>query len=131
MSLLGNLKYLSATELISLIKNKDISPVELIEHTIKLIEKRNPSLNALIYFGFDDARKEAKKAEQLIMKKDVLGPLHGVPVGIKDLFDFKPGWITTFGGTEHLKKIFLTIIVFLQKELKRAEVLLSERQIVL
>ena len=68
MSLLGNLKYLSATELISLIKNKDISPVELIEHTINLIEKRNPSLNALIYFGFDDARKEAKKAEQLIMK---------------------------------------------------------------
>ena len=56
MSLLGNLKYLSATELISLIKNKDISPVELIEHTIKLIEKRNPSLNALIYLGFDDAR---------------------------------------------------------------------------
>ena len=104
MSLLGNLKYLSATELISLIKNKDISPVELIEHTIKLIEKRNPSLNALIYLGFDDARKEAKKAEQLIMKKDVLGPLHGVPVGIKDLFDFKPGWITTFGGVRAFKK---------------------------
>ena len=49
MSLLVNLKYLSATELISLIKNKDISPVELIEHTNKLIEERNPSLNALIY----------------------------------------------------------------------------------
>ena len=55
MSLLVNLKYLSATELISLIKNKEISPVELIEYTINLIEKRNPSLNALIYFGFDDA----------------------------------------------------------------------------
>tara|TARA_B100000470_G_scaffold13711_1_gene9361 strand:- start:1917 stop:3407 length:1491 start_codon:yes stop_codon:yes gene_type:complete len=104
MSLLVNLKYLSATELISLIKNKDISPVELIEHTIKLIEERNPSLNALIYLGFDDARKEAKKAEQLVMKKDVLGPLHGVPIGIKDLFDFKPGWITTFGGVRAFKK---------------------------
>ena len=85
MSLLVNLKYLSATELISLIKNKDISPVELIEHTIKLIEERNPSLNALIYLGFDDARKEAKKAEQLIMKKDVftLRRIRGNDRGIK------------------------------------------------
>ena len=38
------------------------------------------------------------------MKKNVLGPLHGVPVGIKDLFDFKPGWITTFGGVRAFKK---------------------------
>ena len=38
------------------------------------------------------------------MKKGVLGPLHGIPVGIKDLFDFKPGWITTFGGVRAFKK---------------------------
>jgi amidase/aspartyl-tRNA(Asn)/glutamyl-tRNA(Gln) amidotransferase subunit A len=73
------------------------------EATIALIEARNPSLNALIYLGFEDARREAKRAEKAVMDGDRLGPLHGVPSAIKDLFDFKPGWPTTFGGVRALK----------------------------
>src|SRR5690606_11123668 len=89
---------LTAAEQALRIRWRDFSPVELIEATIARIEKRNPSLNALIYLGFDDARREAKKAEDAVMKGGDLVPLHGVPSAIKDLFDFKPVWPTTFGG---------------------------------
>jgi len=97
------LAYLSAAELALRIRRKEISPVEVMERTIARIEARNPSLNALIYLGFDDARHAAKEAEAALMKGDAVGPLHGVPAAIKDLFDFKPGWPATFGGVRALK----------------------------
>jgi amidase/aspartyl-tRNA(Asn)/glutamyl-tRNA(Gln) amidotransferase subunit A len=75
-----------------------VSPVEVLEATIERIEARNPSLNALVYLGFDDARAAAREAEAALMSGEAVGLLHGVPAAIKDLFDFKPGWPSTFGG---------------------------------
>jgi len=95
--------YLSAAEMARRIRQREVSPVEVMEATIQRIEARNPSLNALIYLGFDDARRAAKAAEAAVMQGDPLPPLHGVPAAIKDLFDFKPGWPTTFGGVRALK----------------------------
>src|SRR5579875_1880790 len=54
--------------------------------------------NAFVYFGFDDARARAREAEQALLSGSTLGVLHGIPTAMKDLFDFKPGWISTFGG---------------------------------
>lgn len=90
--------YRTATELAADIAAGDLSPVELIEATIDLIDEREPSLNALVYRGFDSARAAAANAEAAVANGDDLGPLHGVPVVMKDLFDFKPGWPATFGG---------------------------------
>jgi amidase len=100
---LADIAYMSACELALRIRRRDVSPVEVIDAAIARIERRNPSLNALIYLGFEDARREARKAEDAVMKGGELGPLHGVPSAIKDLFDFKPGWPTTFGGVRALK----------------------------
>ena len=94
---------MSASETARLIAARKLSPVDVMEQTIARIERRNPSLNALIYLGFDDARRDAKIAEDAVMKGEALGRLHGVPSAIKDLFDFKPGWPTTFGGVRALK----------------------------
>src|SRR6187200_1206622 len=71
--------------------------------TIARIEARNPSLNALVFTAFDEARAAAREAERAVTSGAELGPLHGVPAAIKDLFDFKPGWPTTFGGVRALK----------------------------
>jgi amidase len=97
------LAYLSAGELALRIRSRELSPVEVVEAAIARIEARNPDLNAFIYLGFDDARERARAAEQAVVSGAELGPLHGVPTAMKDLFDFKPGWPSTFGGIRALK----------------------------
>jgi amidase/aspartyl-tRNA(Asn)/glutamyl-tRNA(Gln) amidotransferase subunit A len=98
-----DLAYTSATDIAAAIRSKEISPREVLEFFIKRIEARNPSLNALVFTAFDEARTAAKLAEEAVMRGDSLMPLHGVPIAIKDLFDFKPGWPATFGGIRALK----------------------------
>ncbi len=103
MTLSDELARLSAANLALRIRRRDLSPVEVVDAFIARIEARNPSLNALVYLGFEDARARARGAEQALMSGSALGPLHGVPTAIKDLFDFKPGWPSTFGGVRALK----------------------------
>lgn len=103
MSLADELAYVSATELALRIRQRTLSPVEVVDAVIARIEARNPSLNALVYVDFDGARAQAKKAERQLMSGEAIGPLLGVPAALKDLFDFKPGWVSTFGGIRALK----------------------------
>jgi amidase len=99
----GQFASMTAAETASLIRRRAISPVEVVEQSIARIEARNPSLNAFVFTAFDEARSRAREAEKLVMAGEPLGPLHGVPVAIKDLFDFKPGWPATYGGIRALK----------------------------
>ena len=99
--------YLSASELAFRIRRRDLSPVDVVDSVIKRIEQRNESLNAFVYKGFEDARAAAQSAEKQLYAGDAIGPLHGVPIAIKDLFDFKPGWPATMGGIRALKE-FIT-----------------------
>ncbi|MEO1193424.1 MAG: amidase [Pseudomonadota bacterium] len=103
---------MTAAEMALKIRQRQISPVELVEAAIARIEARNPSITAFVIMGFEDARKAAKEAEQAVMSGQPLGPLHGVPTAIKDLFDFKPGWRATLGGIralENFKTDFYTV----------------------
>ena len=97
------LAYMSAAEIADRVRRRLLSPVEIVDACIGRIERRNPSLNAFVFNGFDDARREAKAAEGAIMSGVAVGPLHGVPSAIKDLFDFKPGWPFTFGGVRAMR----------------------------
>jgi amidase len=97
------LAWTSAVELADRIRRRDLSPVELMTRTIARIEKRNPSLNAFVYVDFDQAMERARAAEAAVTSSATLGPLHGVPAAMKDLFDFKPGWPATFGGVRALR----------------------------
>ena len=90
--------YRSATDLAGAIAAGRISPVEVMEETLQLIETREPSLNAIVFRGFDEALDSARSAEEALARGESGGPLRGVPVLMKDLFDFKPGWPATFGG---------------------------------
>jgi amidase len=95
--------YVSAADLAERVRRKEISAVELMTATIQRIEKRNPSLNAFVFTDFDQAMERAKAADQAGTSGATLGPLHGVPTAMKDLFDFKPGWPSTFGGIRALR----------------------------
>src|SRR5918997_1528010 len=92
----------TVAELAARIREREVSPVEVVDETIARIEERNPSLGALVYLGFDDAREAAAAAERALTDGAEVGPLHGVPTAMKDLFDFKPGWPVTFGGIRAL-----------------------------
>ncbi|WCK52352.1 amidase [Aneurinibacillus sp. Ricciae_BoGa-3] len=95
--------YMSASQLASKIKTRELSPVEVTEAFITRIEERNKSLNSFVYFGYDDAMEKAKEAERAILAGEDVGLLHGVPTALKDLFGAKRGWVSTFGGIRALK----------------------------
>jgi amidase len=97
------LAYMGVSELSARIRKREISPVEIVETLIGRIEARNPSLNAFVYTDFDEARQRATAAEKAVMAGQEIGILHGIPSAIKDLFDFKPGWVSTFGGIRSFK----------------------------
>jgi amidase/aspartyl-tRNA(Asn)/glutamyl-tRNA(Gln) amidotransferase subunit A len=114
----------SATELAARIRHREVSPVEVVDACIDRIEARNPSLNAFVYLGFGDARQRAADAERAVMAGEDLGPLHGVPSAIKDLFDFKPGWPSTFGGIRALKDLRLDLYCIFAERMERAGAIL-------
>jgi len=93
----------SAAALAARIRRKEVSPIEVMTAAVARIEAHNPKINALIILHLDEALNAAKAAEAAIMRGESVGPLHGVPVAMKDCFDFKPGWVTTFGGVRGLK----------------------------
>src|SRR5258708_27789438 len=68
-------------------RDRSISPVELTHHCLVLIEKLNPALNAYITVTAESALERARVAEREIYRGAYLGPLHGIPIGLKDIFD--------------------------------------------
>jgi amidase/aspartyl-tRNA(Asn)/glutamyl-tRNA(Gln) amidotransferase subunit A len=110
----------SAASLASRIRRKEISPVEAVDDAIARIEANNSRLNALIIFGYEDARRAAKAATAAIMRGDAVGALHGVPIAMKDCFDFKPGWVTTFGGIRALKDYVVHAYCMFAERMERA-----------
>jgi Asp-tRNA(Asn)/Glu-tRNA(Gln) amidotransferase A subunit family amidase len=89
--------WLSATEAAGLIKQKKLSPVAYVDAVLARIERLQPTLNCFATVAADTARAAARDAEQAVMRGDALGPLHGVPVNIKDLID--TAGITTAHGS--------------------------------
>jgi aspartyl-tRNA(Asn)/glutamyl-tRNA(Gln) amidotransferase subunit A len=81
----ADLWYMTAIELTDAIRTKRVSPVEVVNAILSRIEQLNPRLNAFCLVTADAARQAAQAAEQAVMRGEPLGPLHGVPVSIKDL----------------------------------------------
>ena len=94
---MNELSELSASEARQLIGRGDISPTELLEACISRIEAVNPKVNAIVATDLKQARREAKIAENAVLAGNALPPLHGLPIGIKDLNATK-GLRTTWGS---------------------------------
>ncbi|HZT33798.1 MAG TPA: amidase family protein [Bryobacteraceae bacterium] len=71
----------------SLVRERAISPVELVEAHLRQIESRNPEINAFVVVLAEEARAAARCAEEAVTHGEPLGLLHGVPVTVKDSFD--------------------------------------------
>ena len=80
----SDIAFLSAAELASAIESKDVSPVDAVEAYLDRIERIDPKLNSYITVCPDDARRDAKQAEAEIQRGGYRGPLHGIPIAVKD-----------------------------------------------
>src|SRR4051812_22030266 len=103
MALSDEIAYLSATELAAQIRARRVSPLEVVDATSERIAARNPSLNALVFEAFDEARDAAREAQRRLATGEATGPFHGVPTATKDLYGFVPGWPATYGGIPALR----------------------------
>ncbi|MCH8182051.1 MAG: amidase [Proteobacteria bacterium] len=88
---------LSAVEARRLIGEKKLSPVELLDSCIARIDAVDPAVNAMVATCYPRAREEARAAELAVIRGETLGPLHGLPLGVKDL-NLTEGLRTTFGS---------------------------------
>ncbi|MEA2786662.1 MAG: amidase [Candidatus Eremiobacteraeota bacterium] len=88
---------LSATELLRLIRSKEVSAREVTAAHLARIERLNPYLNAIVTLDADGALAAAQRADEAHARGDALGLLHGLPVAHKDLF-LTRGMRTTFGS---------------------------------
>jgi Asp-tRNA(Asn)/Glu-tRNA(Gln) amidotransferase A subunit family amidase len=92
----GNIEAQSLGKLAELIRTRAISPVDLVDSYLRRVEKLNPRLNAIVTLA-PDAMERAKEAEAGVTRGDSLGPLHGVPVTVKDTIE-TAGLRTTSGS---------------------------------
>ncbi len=83
------LHYLTITEAQRLIRAKEVSPLELTQAHLDRITQIDPKLNAFLTVTIEAALQQARAATDTIMRGDDLGLLHGIPIGLKDLFDLK------------------------------------------
>jgi aspartyl-tRNA(Asn)/glutamyl-tRNA(Gln) amidotransferase subunit A len=75
---------LTISELAPKIKSKEISPVELTDAALAQADRLQPALNSFITLLHEQARQQAKEQEAALLRGDYHGPLHGIPIGIKD-----------------------------------------------
>lgn len=92
-----DLVFLSIEQAGRLIRSRKISPVELLEAVLARIERLDPKINAFITMLADEARRGARQAEREILRGRYRGPLHGVPIALKDNF-WTRGIRTTAGS---------------------------------
>jgi aspartyl-tRNA(Asn)/glutamyl-tRNA(Gln) amidotransferase subunit A len=94
---------MSALDMSKAIRARKLSPVEIMDAILGRIGQLNPTVNAFCTLDAETAVEQAARAEAALMRGDRLGPLHGVPVSIKDLI-FTKG-IRTTGGSEIFAKL--------------------------
>src|SRR5260221_7639240 len=84
---MSDLTFLSASQIAEQIRNRKISPVEVVEAHLARIQKLNPKINAFVQLDGERALTQARGAEAAVMQGHSLGPLHGVPISIKSSID--------------------------------------------
>ena len=79
--------FASATRLAGEIRDRRIGCLELLDHYLARAERYNPALNAVVAWQVDQARERARAADAALARGEVWGPLHGVPMTVKESFD--------------------------------------------
>lgn len=113
---------LTLSEAANLIRTKQLSPVELTRSCLERIEKVEPKVLAWVRITPEEALAEAERLERLLQTGTYLGPLHGIPIGVKDIFYTKG--LETEAGTRILKGFVPSFDATVVKRLKEGGAIL-------
>ncbi|XP_055827007.1 uncharacterized protein LOC129895327 isoform X3 [Solanum dulcamara] len=113
-----DIAFMSILELGQLLKGNLITSVELTGIFLKRLKRYGPVLESVVTITEDLAYKQAKEADQLLAEGTYLGPLHGIPYGLKDIIAV-PNYTTTWGSTSFKNQV-LDIEAWVYKRLKSA-----------
>lgn len=115
----------SVVQLAAMIREKEVSPVEVVDVFLERIERFNPKINAFCTVADHQARQKAKEAEKKVLQGEQLPPLHGIPIGIKDLTPTK-GIRTTYGSKVFENNIPDHDAVFVQRVVDAGAIVLGK-----
>src|SRR5215475_3124085 len=99
-----SLHYASISDAVSLLRAKQISPLELVESELSRIAALQPTLNAFVHLDADGARSAAESASKQITQSNSLGPLHGIPLTVKSCLEVA-GWPVPAGSLLRTKEV--------------------------
>jgi amidase len=125
---MNQLHYKGAVALATLIRTKSISCVELLEHFLARATTHNPKLNAIIWMDVEKARERARKADTALAAGTTWGPLHGVPMTIKESFQVA-GTPSTWGVPALKDNISTTTAVAAQRMIDAGVVLFGKTNV--
>jgi len=101
---MNNLTELPISQIQHLIRKNKITPVELVDEIFENISSKNKTINAYIYTSYKDAKNNAIKAEKEILQGKYRGPLHGIPISLKDLIHLR-GVVTSTGSKLNFEQV--------------------------
>lgn len=81
----GEFAYMSAVDIAELVRRRKVSPVEVVRASLERVQALEPTLNAFVTLTAGSAMVDARRCEKMVMSGADLGPLHGVPISVKDL----------------------------------------------
>jgi len=95
-----NIVFATASQLAQMIRDREISVVEVVDAYLKQIERHNQKINAIATLDAEQAIKRAREADRALARGENWGALHGVPITVKDTFE-TAGLRTTAGYKPH------------------------------
>ena len=125
---MSDIAFASARRLAALIRRRKIGCLELLEHYLGRVDKYNPSLNAIIATDIPTARKHARAADRALTRGKAWGPLHGVPMTVKEAFDVA-GLPTTWGVPAYSDNIANTNAVSVDRWLNAGAVIFGKTNV--
>ena len=123
-----DIAFLPAKRLAGLIRRGKIGCLELLEHYLARVERYNPALNAIIVTDIPKARRRARAADRALAKGELWGPLHGVPMTVKEAFDVE-GLPTTWGIPDYKNNIASRNALAVDRWLKAGAVLFGKTNV--
>src|ERR1700759_1909542 len=123
-----NLHFKSAAQIARLIRERKVSAIDALDHFLARVETYNPRLNAIVWLDAAGARERARAADAALDKGEVWGPLHGVPMTIKESYNVA-GSPTTWGDPKLWNNVTETSALAVERLEKAGAVLFGKTNV--